>query len=172
MNPFVRSPYNYDMNVAGDESGLDCSRTVDPETGEVVLTPSLAKQSFAEEVDINTIVRRFGLTGQLPQAVRPPTFGDFENIPDYHAAMNAIRLADEAFMEMPAEVRARFGNDAGSFVEFVSDENNRDEARKLGLLVPEAPAEAGVVPAPALPLAPAPAPAPGAAAGVGAPLVT
>lgn len=126
-NPFVRSPYNYDMNVAGDESGLKC------------LDPSLAVQASKDEVDINTIVRRFGLTGQLPEDVRAPVYGDFTEVVDYQTALNAVIAADASFMEMPADVRTRFGNDPQAFVEFCSDPKNVDEMRKLGLLVPEAP---------------------------------
>lgn len=149
--PFVRSPYNYDRNAAGDETGIDC--LFDRETGES--TPSMTQQQFAEEVDINTIVRRFGLTGKLPEGIRVPTFGDFEDIPSYHEAMNAIRRSDEAFNAMPAEVRYRFNNDPGRFVEFVSDENNRGEAIRLGLVVPPARVEAAVpVVAPAAPVGP------------------
>lgn len=130
MNPFLRTAYNYDMNEAGDESGIDCLFNRD--TGEQ--TPSKTQQQFAEECDINTIVRRFNLTGQLPTGVRMPTYGDFENVPSYQEAMNAIRAADEAFMEMPAEVRARFNNDPARFVDFCSDPANRAEAEKLGLV--------------------------------------
>lgn len=144
MNPFLRTAYNYDMNEAGDESGIDC--LFDRETGET--TPSKTQQQFAEECDINTIVRRFNLTGQLPTGVRMPTFGDFENVPTYQEAMNAIRAADEAFMEMPAEVRARFSNDPARFVDFCSDPANKAEAERLGL----------VDPAPATPIVPATAP--------------
>lgn len=129
---FVRSPYNYDRNAASDESGINCQ--VDVVTGEA--TPTLTKQSFLEEVDINTIVRRFNLTGQLPVGVRMPTYADFENVPTYQEAMNAIAEANQSFMMMPAEVRARFGNDAAAFVEFCSDERNREEAEKLGLVPP------------------------------------
>lgn len=132
--PFLRTMYNYDMNEAGDKSGLDCR--YDPDTGEE--TPSMTKQAFAEECDINTIVRKFGLTGQLPQGVRMPSFGDFLDVPDYHSAMNAIREADESFMMMPADIRSRFGNDAGAFVAFCSDPANRVEAEKLGLVAPKA----------------------------------
>lgn len=139
---FVRSAYNYDRDEASLESGIDCQLMVvlDKDSGEFVTlaTPSLAKQSFAEECDINVIVRRFGLTGQLPVGVRMPTFSDFLDVPDYHSAMNAIREAQEAFYEMPGEVRARFHNDPGEFVGFCSDEKNRDEAVKLGLVVPPA----------------------------------
>lgn len=123
--PFLRTPYNYDTNQAGDESGLQCQ------------DKSLAKQSFADECDINTIVRRFNLTGELPSNVRMPTYGDFTGIFDFHSAMNAIALANESFDAMPAEVRARFHNNPAEFVAFCSDEANRDEARRLGLVKPE-----------------------------------
>lgn len=125
--PFLRTAYNYDRNGAGDESGLDCS-----------VEPSMTKQSFAEECDINTIVRRFGVTGELPQGVRAPTYGDFTSIIDFHTAMGAIRSAEESFMAMEAHVRARFHNDPQEFLAFCADASNAAEARKMGLLVPEA----------------------------------
>lgn len=120
--PFVRSPYNYDMNIAGDESGLKCE------------DPSLTKQSFLEESDINTIVKRFGITGEIPTPVRMPTYGDFTGVTDFKSAMDAIAQANESFDAMPAEVRARFHNDPQEFVQFCSDENNRAEAQRLGLV--------------------------------------
>lgn len=131
--PFIRSPYNYDREFASDSSGLFCEDA------------SLAKQSFLEESDINTIVRRFGLTGELPTNVRMPTFGDFSVVSDFHEAMNAIAQANEAFDSMPAEVRARFNNDPGAFVAFCSDEANRVEARKLGLVSAEEAARAAAL---------------------------
>lgn len=120
--PFVRSPYNYDMDVASSESGLE------------TLDLSLAVQSSRDEVDINTIVRRFGLTGQLPQNVGMPQYGDFEEIYDFHTAMNLVAEANEAFMQMPADVRARFNNDPNGLIAFIGDPANREEAVKLGLV--------------------------------------
>lgn len=122
MLPFLRTPFNYDTNASSDESGLMCS------------DPSLAQQQFREDSDINTIVRRFNLTGDLPQGVSAPQYGDFIAVTDYHTALNAVIAADAAFMSMPAHVRARFNNDAGAFVDFVSDPNNRKEAEELGLV--------------------------------------
>jgi phage internal scaffolding protein len=121
---FVRSTFNYDMNAASDESGLRCDDV------------SLAKQEFAEECDINTIARRFGITGELPSGVRMPSYGDFSSVVDFHTAFNAVALANEAFETMPADVRSRFQNDPGKFVDFCSDESNRDEAIRLGLVPP------------------------------------
>lgn len=130
MEQFVRSPYNYDRDAASIESGLECK------------DPTLTKQSFAEEVDINTIVRRFNITGQLPTNVRMPSYGDFTGIFDFHSAMNAIVGARESFEAMPAHVRARFHNDPGEFVDFCADAANRQEAEKLGLISAEAIARA------------------------------
>lgn len=121
---FVRSAYNYDMDFASEASGLRCE------------DPSLALQSAVEESDINTIVRRFGLTGQLPTDVAVPQFVDFEDVFDFQSAMNTVIAAEKAFMQLPADVRKRFNNDPQEIVAFVSDERNRDEAKKLGLLMP------------------------------------
>jgi len=119
---FCRSAFNYDRDAVSDESGLLC------------LDPSLAQQSFKEEVDINTIVNRFGVTGHLPSPARLPSYGDFEGVWDYQSAMNALRSADSAFMALPAALRKRFDNDPHQFVQFCSDDANRDEAVKLGIL--------------------------------------
>jgi len=119
---FLRTPYNYDTMEASDASALLCE------------DPSLAQQHARDETDINTIVKRFGLTGELPSNVRTPTYGDFSDAMDYHTSLNAVRAADAAFMELPAHIRSRFNNDAGAFVDFCSDESNRAEAEKLGLV--------------------------------------
>lgn len=123
MVPFLRSAFNYDRSLASDESGLEC------------LDPSLAQQSAKDESDINTIVKRFNLTGELPSGVAVPQYADFADIGDYHSALNMVIAADNAFMAMPAAIRAKFGNDAGAFVDFVSNPDNKAEVDKLGLSV-------------------------------------
>lgn len=120
-------PFNYDADVASFDSGV----MIDPEEKKT-------RDSFIEECDINTIVKRFALTGALPENVRMPTYGDFEGVNDFQTAMNAIVAARESFDQMPAEVRLRFHNDPQEFVEFCSDESNREEALELGLVEPAA----------------------------------
>lgn len=126
MSVFLRAPYNYDTDQASLEAGFSSHE------------PTMAQQHFAEECDINTIVRRFKLTGELPQGAVVPTYADFEAAVDYHQAMNALRQAEESFMALPAEVRARFQNDPAQLVEFVSNDANRAEAVALGLVVGQA----------------------------------
>lgn len=128
---FMRTAYNYDMNEAGDESALQCK------------DKTLTQQHFKEEADINTIVQRFHLTGELPTDVRMPMNGDFSGVFDFQSAMNAIRAAEESFAAMPAQVRSRFQNNPAAFVAFCSDPENTAEAIKMGLAtarpVPDAP---------------------------------
>lgn len=134
--PFVRDPYNYDRDKASELSGLLC------------LEDSLTQQQFLEETDINTIVDRFGITGQLPENPQPPQYADFEGIFDFQAAQNAVIAADRAFMTFPAKVRNRFQNDPQQMLEFVSNKENRAEAEALGLLKPAPPAPSPPPPEP------------------------
>lgn len=98
--------------------------------------PGLTIQSQKEEADINTIVRKFGVTGTVPGNIRTPLNVDFDGVFDFQSAMNTINEAQRAFSLMPAEVRKRFGNDPGEFVDFASNPENQEEARKLGLAMP------------------------------------
>lgn len=118
---FVRAPYNYDVDVASNESGLSCN------------DPSLTQQHFAEECDINTIVDRFMKTGVMPEGIVQPQYGDYSEVMDFQSAQNAIRSASENFFAMPAAIRARFQNSPQVFLEFFGDPANQDEAIKLGL---------------------------------------
>jgi phage internal scaffolding protein len=120
--PFVRNPYNYDMDLVSQEAGLECQ------------DPSLAQQHMKDECDINIIVERFGVTGELPSAPVSPQYGDFSGVTDYHSAMNAIRASEEAFMALPAKLRARFDHDPNALLQFLQSEENRDEAIHLGLI--------------------------------------
>lgn len=130
--PFLRTPYNYDRDLASEESGLKC------------LDFSLTQQQFKEEADINTIVDRFMKSGVLPTPAVMPQFMDIEGNFDYQTAMNYVRQADENFMRMDAKVRARFNNSPQEFLEFFANPENTQEAIRLGLAVPQAVAETQV----------------------------
>lgn len=128
---FLRTPFNYDTDKASAETALICD------------DPSLAQQQFRDDADINTLVQRFALTGQLPHEVAMPQYGDFTSVTDYRTALHAVMAAEDAFMSLPADVRSRFANDPQLLLEFVSDPANYDEAVKLGLSVapPKEPAK-------------------------------
>jgi len=90
------------------------SAAVVVETGSV----SPVQQHFGDEVDINTIVRRFGMTGQMPSGVPGGVYGDFTGIEDYESARDAVDRAQAGFMALPADVREKFGNDPGMLIAY------------------------------------------------------
>lgn len=137
---FIRTEFNYNAREEGRKVALDCGKAIDGADGKLKpgdATPSLAKQSFKDECDINTIVRRFGLTGELPSDVRIPLNGDFQDLPDFQSAMNLVVAAREAFDQMPSHVRNRFHNNPVEFVDWASKKDNHEEAVKLGLAMPK-----------------------------------
>lgn len=118
----VKNPITYDRDKNSDLAKL------------VFTGPSRTKQSFRDECDINNILRQFNVTGQLPVGSVQPQYGDFSGITDYQSALNAVMAAQDSFLQLPAKVRAKFDNDPALFVEFASDEANKDEMKALGLL--------------------------------------
>jgi len=118
----VKNPITYDRDKNSDSAKL------------VFRKPSRTQQHFRAECDINTILERFNITGQLPSGSVQPQYGDFSGITDYQSALNAVMAAQDSFLELPAKIRARFDNDPALFVDFASDEANRDELKAMGLL--------------------------------------
>src|SRR5262249_43129650 len=78
--PFLRNAFNYDTDEASWRGGLECDPLEDR-----------TQQQFKEECDINTIVRNFGVTGEMPQTTAAPMQGDFTEVTDYQSAMQLIR---------------------------------------------------------------------------------
>lgn len=135
-----RSAFGYDTKAASDETALECK------------DPSLAVQSDMQDADINVIVARFGITGQMPQNIRVPQYVDYDEVFDFRSAMDVINDATKQFMSLPAGVRARFNNDPQSFLEFATDPGNVDEMVQMGLAVPKP--KADNPPAPDVPAKP------------------
>nr|QJB18757.1 MAG: internal scaffolding protein [Microvirus sp.] len=146
-NDKVRNGLDYD----GPEFDPGCDCSSDPDTGEELV--SMAKQSFRDECDINTIMKRYESTGTIDHINRrQPSYGDFTDVPSFHEALETVREAEALFAGLPASVRDRFGNDPGKLMEFLADPANKDEAIELGLIdrpaPPAEPTEVRIVPDP------------------------
>lgn len=89
-------------------------------------TETLVQQHFQDEVDINTIVRRFGITRQMPSGQEGGAYGDFTGISDFHTAVAAVERARNGFLALDPEVRENFGNDPGAYLAYV-DSLSEDE---------------------------------------------
>lgn len=129
LQPFVRSAYNYDMDEASHATGLKCV----PD-GADWKEHTVTQQQFAEEVDINTIIERFGLGYELPEAFKIPLSGDFADARDYQSTLNLQIEARNAFMTLPAALREEFANDPARLIQFIENPENKERAAKLGLL--------------------------------------
>lgn len=118
----ILNPYNYDT--------LEHSRA----TGHNTSGAPKTVQSFKDECDINTIVKRFGITGTLPLNMRTPLPADtVYPLSDYRTLLDTVLAAQKTFGDLPAEVRKRFANDPQEMMNFLDNPNNLEESYKLGL---------------------------------------
>ena len=108
--PFWKTPYNHDTNEESDRTGLACK------------DPSKALQSQAEEADINTIVRRFGLTGELPaHQLREPEYVDLTNENGEYLDLQVnLAQAKARFYELPPNRRTQWLNNPAKWLEDVN----------------------------------------------------
>lgn len=146
--PFFRTEFNYDRDAASKSTALICEGK------------SLTLQSQAADADINVIVKRcLENNAPLPEVPMPPRFGDFDaGELDYGEALRLVRSADQSFMRLPAEFRAKLDNDPARFVAYCEDPANLEELRGLGLAVPKEPENpAGPTPAAVAPSTTVPA---------------
>jgi phage internal scaffolding protein len=137
-----------------------------PVTGEITSPPSRAKQEFKDQCDMNNIIKAYRLTGQINHVAANAAQGRYEDLPDefdLQQSLNVVREADAAFASLPAKLRDRFGNDPAKFLGFLSNPENIDEARRLGIINSVKPESGGNNPPPPpspSPAAPPPAPEP------------
>lgn len=141
-----------------------------PVTGEVTRPPSMTKQSFVAECDINNIMKQYKATGIISHISANARQGVYTDLPDsldFQASLELVKEAQIAFASLPSKVRDRFGNDPAAFLAFCGDPRNAKEMAELGLTIPSNPTPvpdaggSGSKP-PAKPPAPPAAPAPSA----------
>lgn len=142
-------PQNYSRGAAARDAYADRRRYFSPSGG-----ISMAKQSFKDECDINTIMARYQRTGVLDHVRQ--NVGQYIDVTgaDFTEAQNLIAGARSMFNELPAKLRERFNNEPAELLSFLEKEENREEAVKLGLLNAKG-GEATPLPTP--PATPAPA---------------
>lgn len=108
----------------------------DPVTGEIFKPESRTKQSFLEQCDINTILKQYQRTGMLNHVNARASEGAYTDLPDevdFQEALHTVQRAEDSFATLPSKLRARFNNDPGEFMAFMSDPQNAAEAVELGL---------------------------------------
>lgn len=82
---------------------------------------SMVQEQFRDEVDINAIVRRYGIATGVPVPSAGAMYGDFTGITDFESAVDLVKNTEGRFMALPAEVREKFLNNPGNLVRFASE---------------------------------------------------
>lgn len=96
--------------------------------------PTLTEQAHLASCDIRNIMGKYERTGVLEHTKQyEGTYGDFLNVPDFQEAQNHLAATRSMFESIPSSIREQFDNDPAQFVEFMTDENNREHISDLGL---------------------------------------
>lgn len=96
--------------------------------------PSMTDQQWADDCDINNILKKYAQTGELPVSRRQGIYADLSEFGDYQNMLESVLDAQTQFASLPAEVRQRFRNDPHELITFLRDPANRDEAIRLGMV--------------------------------------
>ena len=92
------------------------------------------EQHHIDTVNINNIIKRYKKTGLIEHVAQSAgQYGDYTTVNEYQQSLNLVKQAQENFMQVPAKIRTKFGNDPGRFFEFVTNPANQDEMIKMGL---------------------------------------
>lgn len=100
--------------------------------------PSLTRQEFADECDINKLMAQYEKTGFLPSHSNPlePRYLDVSDVPDLMQAHAVLTEATASFMSLPATVRRDFDNDPIKFINFAENPENIEKLREWKLAPP------------------------------------
>lgn len=98
---------------------------------------SKVQEQFADACQTDTIIRKYNTMGINPFiATGSSQYLDTTQIPDFFVAQNAQVKVKEFFEGLPADIRLEFNNDPMQFAEVVSDPQNADYLREIGVLEP------------------------------------
>lgn len=97
---------------------------------------SRTKQSFAEEADINFIVKKFAQTGVLPgNDNRQPQYADVSNYDDLQASLAMIDQAELEFGQLPSAVREAAGNNPGTLLQLMGSAAGQERLEAAGMIL-------------------------------------
>lgn len=95
------------------------------------------QQQYKDQCNVNKIIAKFKRTGSVTHVrnAAEGVYADLADLPSLMEAEQVVITARNAFAEVPAEIRKRFGHDPQEFVKFLSDPKNDAEAISLGLKI-------------------------------------
>lgn len=101
-------------------------------------TRTIRDADVVKECDIHYLYRnmlKFGTAypGRLTKPARTPQFVQSVAPRDLASAMDVVNRAREQFEQLPVEVRDRFNYNPYRFMEYVTNDKNKEELVKMGL---------------------------------------
>lgn len=111
---------------------------------------TLTRQTEIDACDINFILARYARSGEPPVFIygKEGASGDFSDIATFEQTQDLIAAASAYFDQLPAKTKERFNQNPAKLLDFLADEENNEEAIRLGLRPkPDTPAPADTPPA-------------------------
>lgn len=98
------------------------------------LDKDMAQQHFAKEVDINEIMRRIDKGGDITQFARQQgRYVGLGEPRDLMEAQHRVIKAQQAFLTLPAELRAKLDHNPQEFLTWLNDPTKESEHIEWGL---------------------------------------
>lgn len=92
------------------------------------------EQAHKDRVDVNNIIKKYARTGIIDHMhFVDPQFTECTGM-DFKSAMDKVIAIEQKFQELPAKIRKHFDHDATKFLTFMENPDNKDEAKKLGIM--------------------------------------
>ena len=108
--------------------------------------PSLTQQEFAENADINIMLKKLVVSKDPIAMARlaQPNFNgvdtlDLSEIGDYKESLDRVLEVQNNFNNLPADWRKKFGQDPVQFLQYIADPDNREVLENAGLMHPAEP---------------------------------
>lgn len=99
--------------------------------------PTMTKQAFKDETNINNIMARYIKDGVMDHVnTHQGNYGNFIGYENYHTSLNQILQAEAMFLTIPAKIRALFNNDPATFLAFADNPENQKTMVEIGLALP------------------------------------
>lgn len=135
MNQWKLEKDGWHYNQDGNQRWRPRKDGIGNEVETVTVGETMTQQQYKDDCDVNLIMERFMKTGEITHLAKQELIeGDFSSLPSYREALDTVNRARDMFGELPAKVRLQFENDPQKLLEFMKDDNNYDEALKLGLI--------------------------------------
>lgn len=95
--------------------------------------PSMTKQEFEPELEINQVMKRYVATGYIKRNEIAGTFGDFSVPLDFDAVQDKILHANALFIDLPIDIKDEFRT-ASEFLKAFQTPTGRARLEAVGVL--------------------------------------